>query len=40
MAGLDLNLLIYDNYLNMFEILLVKKSCNKTFIGKDLCIFI
>lgn len=29
MAALDLNLLIYDNYLNMFEILLVKKSCNK-----------
>ena len=29
MAALDLNLLIYDNDLNMFEILLVKKSCNK-----------
>lgn len=38
MAGLDLNL-IYDNYLNMFEILLVKKSCNKILLA-DLCIFI
>lgn len=29
MAALDLKLLIYGNYLNKFEILLVKNSCNK-----------